>query len=105
MSTILGSIGERFHREGSHTFYDGADGNHDHLIHLGSTSYGEDARLYTSGGVSYYRNGQIFGTGNSYESNGRRYTKVGNILYGPDGKRWYGDLGGEDIRDIISHEN
>lgn len=103
MSTIFGSNGDQFHKQGDHTFYNGANDRSDNIYHAGSSSYGNNGPMYNGGSVSSFGGGQIFCSGDTYTCNGQQYHKVGNTLYGPNGQRWYGDMTDGDIRDIISH--
>lgn len=106
MSTIFGSNGDRINKQGKTSFFDCLSGNHDRVFHEGSTSFGKNENMFTGGGVSSFGNHHIFGSGNVYECDGRQYTRVGNTLFGPDGKRWLGgdDMSDSDVRDIISHD-
>lgn len=107
MSSILGSNGDRFNKQGNHTFYDGPKGKHDSLFHSGSGSFGMDDRMFNAGSTSFFGNQQIFRSGNTYSCGNKTYKKIGNTLYGPNGEWWQGgdDMTDDDIRDIISHNN
>lgn len=106
MSTIFGSNGDQFNRQGNHTFYNGSNGRSDNIYHAGSSAYGDNGPMYNGGGVSSFNGGRIFSSGNMYECNGQQYFRSGNTLFGPNGQRWYGDnMSDSDIRDIISHNS
>lgn len=106
MSTVFGSNEDRFNKQGDSTFFDKTSGKHDRIFHAGSSAMSEEEHMFNAGRVSSFGNQHIFGNSNAYECNGKRYTRVGNTLFGSDGKRWMGgdNMTDGDIRDIISHD-
>lgn len=105
MGTIFGSNEGRLFKQGDTSFWEQHSGKDDIIYHSGNMAFGGE-NMYTDRNISFFNNCRIFGTGNTFECGRKRYTKVGNTLWGPDGKRWYGDdMSDCDIRDIISHDD
>ena len=84
---IFGSQGDRIKKEGFLSFYE-RDGKDDRIFHSGN----------------FFNDNVINRCGDTYFSGGKRYWRSGSTLFCSDGRRWYGDMSGEDIRDIISHD-
>ena len=102
MSMIFGSKDDRLQKEGSLSFYE-RDGNDDRIFHSGNMAFSNNGRLYGEG-TSFFNDNAIKQCGNTSFSDGKRYWKSGSTLFCSDGRRWYGDMTGDDIRDIISHD-
>lgn len=104
MSMIFGSQDDRLKKEGFMSFYE-RDGNDDRIFHSGNMAFSNNGRLYgESEGTSFFNDNVINRCGDTYFSGGKRYWRSGSTLFCSDGRRWYGDMSGEDIRDIISHD-
>lgn len=103
MGIIFGSDGDKYNKQGGYTFYSGANGQTDNIYHADETTYGNNGKMFNTGGRSSFGDGNIYQSGNMYESNGQKYYRSGNVLFGPNGQRWHGDMDDGDIRDIISH--
>lgn len=107
MSTIFGSNGDRYNRQGSTNFYSGQNGEEDRIFHQGSTSFSGNGNMFSSVNTSFFGNQRIMKSGDTYFCGNKSYKLMGNTLYGSDGQRWYGagGMSDGDIRDIISHDN
>lgn len=101
---IFGNNGDSYSKAGNTTFKSGK--NPGSVFHSGDMAFGSDGSFRSDAGdMSFGSGGTISKAGNTYFKNGKTYTRSGNMLFGPDGKSWSGDLDDQSIRDIISGDD
>ena len=97
--------GNIFNRSGNNTFISGKDT--DIITSSGNMTFNQKGNTMTNSGkaMSFTNKGTITQSGNSFYCNGKTYLRSGNMLFGPEGKTWNGNMGDNDVKNIIFHDN
>lgn len=105
MGLIFGNNGDMYNSFDGMTFHNGPDGESDDIIHSGGMAFGNEGIRYDTDSMSFFGNKNISKNGDIYFCDGNSYSHIGNMLFGPDGKIWGGNMTDCDIRDIIEDDN
>lgn len=98
--------GNIFSKSGKNIFISGKDAdvltnsNGMTLDNKGNTMFSsESTASFTNTGKT------ITQSGNSFYCDGKTYLRSGNMLFGPGGKTWNGNMSDNDVKNIIFHDN
>ncbi len=98
--------GNIFSKSGNNTYISGKDT--DTMVGSGNMTFDKRGNTMFSPGdtISFTNKGKaITQSGNSFFCNGKTYLRSGNMLFGPEGKTWNGNMGDDDVKNIIFHDN
>ena len=69
--------------------------------HVGETLFGPDGSMMTDNGSSVIGNREFASViGNTINTAHGTYTLIGNMLYGPNGRTWFGVSSMDEAKDI-----